>query len=175
MRTSLSSALLSQQWQMISVHCPAFGIIHNFQISLCRINWKIRKTAIYDLSHSCTYHSFKSNSIQIFGTVIPHDVGSGPRTGRWPILNIVDLASAAVSTVLVLPLPVDATHHSGAWEDSPNSDLFTLSSRFKQNSGIFITSLIISIAFTQLHGFKFKRQNDAKLKYYLSLPGVDIL
>jgi hypothetical protein len=36
MRTSLSSTLLSQQWQMVSVNRSAFGIVHNFQISLKR-------------------------------------------------------------------------------------------------------------------------------------------
>jgi hypothetical protein len=115
--------------------CKPFRLWHRSQLSnqpkKAKYNNPQRTT-----SYALTNHSLESNSVQIFGTVIPHDVRSRPRTGRRPILNVVDLSPAAVSSVLVLPLPVDTSHHSGAREDSSYGDLFAFPPCFKQNSEI---------------------------------------
>lgn len=69
------------------------------------------------------YHSLKADAVKILSSVVPDYVSCGPRTSCGPILHLCNLSSASVTSVLIFPLPIDASDDSGAGKDSANTDL----------------------------------------------------
>lgn len=78
--------------------------------------------------------SFEPNSVQVLATVVPDDISGRSWMIRAPILNISDLSAPPVTTVLILPLPIDTTHNASAGEYTTSGHLLAFPTGLHEHS-----------------------------------------